>query len=109
MKVKKKSKWFYNILLILFVIYFGYYIAMENGYYETVNNSKALETKEAIVKFESDLKDGKDIDLDGYIENKKDYSNKVSDIGLKISTGTENVVNKGLKNIFSFLKAILGD
>ena len=71
------------ILIIMFLsVYFSRY---NTNYYENRN----VLTEEAIVKFEQDIKEGKDISINTYLKEEKDYNNKASTIGLKLSQGIE--------------------
>lgn len=81
------------ILVIMFLsVYFSRY---NNSYYENRN----VLTEEAIIKFENDLKEGKEIDVNAYLKEEKDYNNKLSTIGIK----TSNIIEKGFKKTLKFL------
>ena len=95
--MKKIAKLIFMILVIFFlVVYFG-----RNNI--IVNQSRVL-TEEAINQFEQDLKEGKEIIPSNYMPKKKDYNNKASEIGLKISKLIEKASNKILKKL---LKSII--
>ncbi len=55
MKKGKNNKLFRLILLSLFIIYIGLYIANETGYYESKLNNKVRLTNESIRQFEKDV------------------------------------------------------
>lgn len=98
--MKNLLKGMFIITLILFLsLYFSKY---NNEYYE---NKKIL-TDEAIAQFEKDLKEGKEINAKDYITEEKDYSNKVSKLGIKTSNMIENTFNKSLKYIVKYLEKL---
>ena len=75
-----------------------------NGYYEYELNKKTTLTKEAILKFEQDIKDGKEIDVNNYlIKENKDYNNKFSNFGRNLSNNIGKVFSEGVKLIFDSL------
>ena len=57
-------------------------------------------TNQAIEKFEEDIKDGKDVLLEDYLQNEKSYSTKTSTASLKVSNKLENIISNGIKYIF---------
>ena len=68
--------------IILIILFLSLYLSSYNtSYYENKN----ILTEDAIKRFEKDLKQGKKIDVNNYIEKEKDYNNKVSKTTLKIS------------------------
>ena len=101
-RMKKKKR---NPVLIIIIILFGGYLALYyaflNGYYEYKEYNKMIITEEAMKEFENDIKEGKDISINNYISTDyKDYSNNISNLGLKTGKFLENTVNKGLGGIF---------
>ena len=81
------------ILVIMFLsVYFSRY---NSSYYENRN----VLTEEAIIKFENDIKEGKNINVSSYLKEEKDYNNKLSTIGLK----TSNLIEKGFKKTIKFI------
>ena len=98
MKKNKKTRYFFRTIYILFFIYIALIIAYESGYYETKSHNRAVLTKEAMERFESDL-------VKDYLkEEKVDYSNGVTKVGNKISNGISDFMTKGLSGIFDVLK-----
>lgn len=107
MEKKKKTNWFKNIMLILFIIYAGLYILDKTGYYEGNARRKVEFTEEQIKKFEEDVKNGEKIDLNEYLVNQnKDYSNTASKLGYNISHSLETFLNRGLKSISDILEKL---
>lgn len=111
METKRKKTNFILLIFILFFIFFAsIYIFGISGYYEYSEYKKSNLTKEKIEEFESDLKNGIDIENKNYLINEqKDYSNKFSKIGLKTSKYVEKVMTKGIKNAFSIISKLILD
>ena len=63
MKKNIKSKYFFRILFCFFLVFVALLIAYESGYYETRMGNKAVLTKEAMEKFESDVANGEVVDI----------------------------------------------
>lgn len=81
--------------IIFLVIYFG----MATGYLETENRRTTALTKEAMEKYEADLKAGKKIDMNSYLQKEKTYSNNIS----KLALGTSSIIEKGFNTIINYL------
>ena len=61
--------------IILLIFFLALYLSSYNtSYYENKN----ILTEDAIKRFEKDLKEGKKINVNNYIEKEKNYNNKVS-------------------------------
>lgn len=84
-------------LIVLFLII---YTNKDNYYRE-----EQVISNEAIERFEKDLKEGKTIDPANYMNPKKDYNNKVSKTGLKISNLIEKGVNKVLSKLLDSIRS----
>ena len=90
--------------IVLFVMFLSVYFSRYNtNYYENRN----VLTEEAIVKFEQDIKEGKDISINTYLKEEKDYNNKASTIGLKLSQGIEIGFEKSLKLLFKCMEGLV--
>lgn len=90
-----------NILIILFIVFIALFFSQSTGYYEYEQYKKVALTNEQIKQFEKDVKNGKKVDVKDYIgETKKDYGNKVSNTGLKISSEIEKYVKKFINGAF---------
>lgn len=89
--MKKLIKPTFYILIVLFIILF---LNRNNDYVSDTTLSQ-----ESIIKFEEDLKAGKEIVPSNYITPKKDYKNKANEIGMKCSNLIEKAVNKVLKRL----------
>lgn len=88
------------ILLIIIIMFLSLYFSKyQVNYYE----NKQILTEEAIKRYENDLKEGKTISKNNYIEKEKNYSNKASIIGIKASKLIEKIFTKSLKMIIKYI------
>ena len=103
----KSSNPLIKLLLILFAMFLIMYFSRENGYYEYKNYNKSKLTSEAILKFEKDVEEGKDVSINDYIVNDYvDYSNVATKTGSKISKLVETFMNEGIKKTLKYLSAL---
>ncbi len=107
MEKKKNGNWFFRVMIILFVMFLCLYSMSINGYVQSVNMKKTLMTEEQIKEFESDVSKGEYLDIKDYaLSENKDYSNKVSDFGEKLSDLISLAAKKSIdmfNNVFSYL------
>jgi len=95
-KAKNIIRMIIGVLGIIFlVVYFG----MASGYLEVEQQRKTTLTKEAMEKYEEDLKAGRKIDMNDYKPKEKIYSNKISNGLLK----TSGIIEKGFNTIINYL------
>lgn len=95
------------ILLTLFVIFIALYFTQATGYYEFQLAKKTELTEEQIQKFEEDIKAGKEVDIDAYLEeNNKIYKNKVSNASFQISKQIEKTLKKGIESFFRMFESV---
>ena len=107
MKMKNNSGLFWWALGILFVVYLGYLMALESGYYQSKVEQKTILTEEKIEEFEEDIKNGKELDIKDYVvSDYKDYSSPLSKAGQKISLGVENFITKGIGEFVSVVSKL---
>ncbi len=110
MKHKKLNKIFRYFILVSFVTFFALYLSQSTGYFEYRNSKKVALTSKQIEKFEKDVKEGKNIDLENYIDvNNKSYQNALSKAGLSISNATEKVIQKIIGGSFKILGDLVGE
>ena len=88
-------------ILIIFIFLCSYF-TYTSGYYEYRLHNKSDLTKEQILQFERDVKDGKDIDIHSYLEdNTVDYSNQLTKttslVNIKLNDYFKNLINKSFK------------
>lgn len=104
----EKEKVVKTIFIFLFIIFITIYISQASGYYEYELHKKTELTNEEIIKFEKDIKEGKNIDLNDYLENtNKDYSNSFSKMGSSFSNTTSKYIKKGIDEAFKFIESLL--
>ena len=108
MKKKNNNRGlFWWPLAILFVVYLGYLMALESGYYQSKVEQKTILTEEKIEEFEEDIKNGKELDIKDYVvSDYKDYSSPLSKAGQKISLGVENFITKGIGEFVSVVSKL---
>lgn len=108
MKKNKKNKLF-NIILGIFLLCFTIiYFSEITGYYEYKNYQKTSLTAEQIKKYEEDIKEGKELDLNEYlIKNEKEYNNKLSILASKLSNGISKIVKSGVEHTFKYISRLI--
>lgn len=89
-------------VVIILILFFSLFFSRYNNFYE----NKTTLTDSAIERFEKDLKEGKEIIASNYIEEEKDYNNKVSKIGIKASKLIENTFSKGMKFLMNYIEKL---
>lgn len=106
-KPKKSDKRFKFIFYSLLILFLFVYISGKTGYYETHLQKNTLLTNEAIKEFETDVAEGKAVDIKDYIKaDVNDYRNMYSKIGFNLSKSIDVVLNDGVGKITEFLKAL---
>ncbi len=103
-KKKKRNKVFKYVFVFLFLCFVTAYAIGESGYYEYELANKKVLTEEQIKKFEQDVANGEDVDLNSYIvETHKDYTNKFTRATTKVSTKVNEYLKKGIEGIFGLI------
>lgn len=104
----KEGKPFRVILIVLFIVFISLYVSQATGYYDYQQYQKTEITAEKMKQFEKDVKDGKNIDLEDYLEDKThNYNSKLSTAGLNVSNSIKNFAQKGIGGAFNFLARLL--
>lgn len=104
MKTKLKTKIFRIVLIILFAIFLTMFISNKYGYYEYKKREQVTLTQKQIKQFEEDIKNGKDVNLENYLENtNKNYQTKFSQLGLNISNSIASVVEGSVNKVFGYI------
>lgn len=108
----KKNKTINNIfkmtLIILFAIFITMFVSNKFGYYEYRKSQQVTLTQEQIKKFEEDVKNGKDVQLENYLQNTtKNYQTPISQIGLNISNSISGIVKKGVDGFFGYINKLV--
>lgn len=77
------------------------YISVGSNYYEYELHKKVMLTNEDIKRFEDDVKNNKEVDIDNYISSRVDYSNSFSKASTKVSKETKKYIKQGIEGIFN--------
>ena len=99
----KSSNLFKMIGGIFIILFISLYITQMSGYYQYNESRKSTLTKDAIERFEKDVRDGKEIIAKNYLAEENNYSNRISKLGMKISSTIEKGFNKTMNVIFNEL------
>lgn len=106
-KKKKNGSWILKLLGILFILYISLTIAISTGYYEAKLSEKTTITNEAIKKFEEDVRNGKNVDINDYLtDNYQDYSNSTTKAGYAFSSTIEDFMSKGINEMINIFKML---
>lgn len=100
-KIKLRTYIFRTVVIVSFAIFLTLFFGNKYGYYDYKNYEKVSLTQDQIKKFEQDVRDGKQIDLEEYLVNtNKNYHTKLSKAGLNISNGVSRFIKKGVEGFF---------
>lgn len=104
------SKIFKVVIIVLIIIYLGLFIANNTGYYSfSARNRKEL-TEQQIKKFEEDVKNGVDIDINDYLSIEQiSYQNNISSLGYNISNITSDIIKNGIYKIFDLFSDLINE
>lgn len=98
------------LLTIIIFIYMSTYLIADSGYYEYRIKQQTTITNEKIKEFEKDINNGVDINLIDYLnKDNKDYTNKFSNIIYNISTKSNILTKKIIKNLFKKLSTFIDE
>ena len=104
---KEKMHPFFKLLVILFIIFSSFYIALISGYYPSRVQKKAIYTSKKIDEFEADIKDqNKVITNDGYVNKGEDYSNFVTKTGNALTYSVGKLIDEGSKGVKEVIKIL---
>lgn len=81
------------------VLLFFFFFFVGDIIYKNRLTTKTILTEEQIKKFEEDVKNGVNIDINDYVVRDKDYQNNVTRVNDTISS----LINKTFKQIFKYL------
>ena len=101
------KKIFKFIPIIIIIIFLCLYFSYQNGYYERIIRDKITLTNVRIEEFEQDIKDGKDVTIEDYLDEEIDYSTKMGNASLKVGEKLENIINEGIKYIFKKISNVV--
>lgn len=107
-KNKLRTKIFRFTLSILFAIFITLFISNEFGYFEYQKHEQITLTQEQIEKFEQDVKEGKNISLEDYVNNtNKNYQTNFSQMGLNLSNKIADTIKSGVEMFFSSIDKLV--
>ena len=110
MKKDKKNKIYKFIFGLFFLSFLVIYFSELTGYYEYKNYQKAALTEEQIKKFEEDVKNGNEVDINEYlVVNNKKYNNTLSKLASKLSDGISKIVNNGVEYTFKYISKLIDE
>lgn len=105
---KNKNVMFKLIFGIFFMSFLVIYFSELTGYYEYQNYKKTNLTTEQIKKFEEDVRNGNQIDINKYlIVDEKKYNNTLSKLASKLSNTISKIVNNGVKYTFKYISKLI--
>lgn len=105
-KIRRKlySKLFKFCFLFSLLFFLALYFSQATGYYDFKEHKKVILTNEQIKKFEEDVSNGKNLNIEDYLSNTdKNYQNKTARFGLKISESIGDYAKKGIEVTFKVL------
>lgn len=106
----KKKHLIKNIALFICLIFMCSYVVSKSGYYEYSMQSKKNLTDIEIKQFESDIKEGKYVDITDYLKEKQtDYTSPLTRITIKISRNINNYLKEGLESVFNIVGKLVED
>ncbi len=96
--------------ILLFLVFVGLYFTASSGYYETEERKKMTLTEEQIERFEQDVADGKQVDIENYLKlNERNYDNSISSTTLQISNKIGEYFEKGLNAFFNAMASAMNE
>lgn len=106
-KIKIFNKIFWKIFLALLFGFGALYISEISGYYEFQEHKQVTLTNEKIKEFEADIKEGKDINIKDYIDEKEmKLDNNFSNAGIFFSETIGEWLGNGLEATFDFFGSV---
>lgn len=107
MNKNKKLHPILKIMVALFVVFIALFIANMSGYYESKIREGTTITEDKIKEFEEKIQNGEEIDIEAFLNNDRvDYSNKISNLGEKLTVNIETVFKDGMHIIGNILKSL---
>ena len=108
MNKSKKTNKGLAFLGILFLLYLIVLYSNSKGYYEYKEYNKMNLTKEAMERFEEDVKNGKELSANEYIDNiYKDYSNIITKAGVKVGEESKKIMTGGFTKLIKIIGKFL--
>ena len=88
-----------TIMSLLVILFLGLYVSQMTGYYQYNESRKTTLTEDAIKRFEQDIKEGKTISASNYLQKDTEYGNKLSSLGMSLSSFIEKGFNKAMNRL----------
>ena len=108
--MKKKNKIFKFIFYLFFISFLVIYFSELTGYYEYHNYQKKELTQQQIKKYEEDIKNGKEVDINEYLAvDTRKYNNNLSKFASKLSDNISNIVNSGVEYAFKYISKLIDE
>lgn len=96
------------IIGTFFLLFLALYFTQATGYHEYEQRKRTTFTEEEIKRFEQDVKDGKNIDMETYLDrDEHNYENKLSNLGLSLSRKIEEAMNQGIEYLFRSINKVI--
>lgn len=106
--MKEIRKFIFVFLMLSFLIFIIIFISSKAGYYEYSNNSRKNFTEEKMAKFEEDVKNGKNVKIEDYLDSESIiYDNNVSKLGDNMSKIINKSVNFILESSFKAVEKMI--
>ena len=87
----------YLLIIIISIFLFLYFFG--SNIFQSKLTEKRILTQKQIEKFEEDVKNNVEIDINNYVVKDKSYNNFITDTNRKIS----NAIELGFKKIFEYI------
>ncbi|HPE14739.1 MAG TPA: hypothetical protein PLT65_02755 [Bacilli bacterium] len=92
-----KEKLIKYLILIIIILFTGIFLITATGYYEIKNKERMILTNEQILKFEQDIAEGLEVDIEDYLVDEYiDYSNlfskRMNSLSSKIEGSFEKII-----------------
>lgn len=97
----------YLFLILISMLYFSFYIALNAGYYEYIKRQETTFTSEQIKKFEDDVLLGNPVDIENYMGNVNPNNLSNRRLGNSISDGISKYATISLERIFKILNNLI--
>ena len=108
--MKNKNKIFKFIFYLFFTSFLVIYFSELTGYYEYHNYQKKELTQQQIKKYEEDIKNGKEVDINEYlVVDTRKYNNNLSKFASKLSDNISNIVNSGVEYTFKYISKLIDE
>ena len=96
------------LLLLIRFIFIVTYVIYETGYYEYKLQNRMVLTSEQMKQFEIDVNSGKDVTLNDYLVDEQiDYSNKLTNITVKVNNKVGKYLKKSIEGVFKLLNGFV--